>query len=803
MNNKMIKRITIVLFVVISVVLSFCSCNKKKSNKAESSVASSIIQNPSVKSYGYLSEIEKDSIRESINTLNKKGNVYRNQSHLKLAFEYHKNAYEQAKSIMDTGLTIISLNNLGTDLRRSHAYTEAAEYHFEAVSLASHNPKYKKSKAISLNSLGNIFLSLNKFEDAFAFFEEAMAIERELNSDLGLAINYANIGEIYHKSGDYENALYNYQKSLKLNESIKSNLGVSLCLSAIGNILIEQKRVNEGIDLLKKADEINKDSKDLFHKLSIKIDLGFALVNNGRYEEAYYVMDEINDEIYNSTSYELKKRSYTFQSKLYNKTGKHELAYLAKEKASIYDDSLKRINNDIEILERQNQYQLSEASYKIKLLTAQNELALKNNLIQRRTFILSGIIVAGFISFLIYMIITRQRKNNELLEIQRIKTRLLNNISHEFRTPLTLIHSPIENLIKSEEDPDKLNMMKLIYNNSNKLLALVEQMLTLAKAEAGKYSLKVSQVDLSANLNLICESFSIIADSKSINYKVNIDDSGIVYADLGVVEIIVLNLLSNAFKHSAPNANVSFYGKKMNNNYLIRVSNTYKTMTQNEINLLFNRFFSNKNVGESGFGIGLSLVKELCDLYRMSIKAYMNEDNELEFAFSLPIGKNHFKQNEFSIEIGEQKLSSSINRHLYDETDFTHHKNNNKHEITILLVEDNDELRYYLTSILSNRFNIIEAIDGQMGYDKAVSNIPDLIISDIMMPNVDGYGLCKMLKDNEITKNIPIIILTAVKIDEDAELRTLIEEFDIVHEYVTKPFNPDTLIEKIQEVMGE
>ncbi len=799
----MIKRIVILLFVLTGIVLSFCSCNKKKSDKAKSSTASTIIQEQPVEISFFLSESEKDSIRESINLLNKKGNVYRNQSYLKLAFEYHKNAYEQAQSIMDTGLIVISLNNLGTDLRRSHAYTEAAEYHFKAISLASHNPKYKKSKAVSLNSLGNIFLSLDKFDDAFAFFEEAMAIERELNSDLGLAINYANIGEIYYKKGDYENALKNYQKSLNLNQSINSDLGVSLCLSSIGNILIEQKRVNEGIDLLKKADEINKDSKDLFHKLSIKIDLGYALVNNGRYEEAFYVMDEINDEIFNSTSYELKKRHYTFQSRLYNKTGKHELAFLAREKASIYDDSLKRINNDIEILERQNQYQLSEASYKIKLLTAQNELALKNNLIQRRTFLLGTIIVAGFISFLIYMLISRQRKNKELLEIQKLKTRFFNNISHEFRTPLTLIHSPIENLIKSEKDPDKLNMMKLIYNNSNKLLSLVEQVLTLARAEAGRYSLKVSQIDLSANLNLICQSFKIHANSKNINYQVNIDDSGLVYADLGVVEIIVLNLLSNAFKHSSPGANVSFYGKKMNNNYLIRVSNTYKTMTQSEINSLFNRFFSNKKVGESGFGIGLSLVSELCDLYRMSIKAYMNEDNELEFAFSLPINKNHFKQSEFSVEASEPKLSSSINRHMYDETNFTQPKNRNKHSKTILLVEDNDELRYYLASILSNRFNIVEAIDGQMGYEKAVSISPDLIVTDIMMPNVDGYGLCKMLKDNDITKNIPIIVLTAVKIDEDAELNTLIEEFGVVHEYVTKPFNPTTLIEKIQEVIGD
>lgn len=783
----------IVKVIIIYILIHFFSCDNTANNKSnttavfvkDTSNSEEFVYNESTQKWELnLSEnTQLDSLITKIQTLNKQGSDYRDNARFKDALIAHFKALQLAEEINDTVGVIKSLNNIGTDLRRTSSNVEASEYHYRAFDMASHNYANLKSRAIAMNGLGNVFLELRKPNEAEKYFEKSLAIEIELKSNLGQAINYANFGEVMRMKGDLNEALMFYHKSLDQNSTIGSTIGIAICKNAIGSIYLTQNKTEKALRLIREAVSILQNSQDAFHKLEMQVSLCRSLISLDQLQESELLLTDIFKTSKSINSYSSQQTAYELQTLLSKKQQKYQTALAAKELAIAYRDSTLTLNNEVKILEIENRYKNKEAVQQIKFLIKEKALIETTNTNQRRIFILLFLLMSSIVGFTYYMYSSRKRVNTELKKVSEMKSRFFGNVSHEFRTPLTLIKGPLEKILSSKLTKPQKEDLEMMHRNTERLLYLVNQILSLSKIDTGNFQIKAQQANLSNELKGISQSFEYLANTKNITYRINIANSKNVWYDIEIVEMLITNLLSNAFKFTPENGEVVINGIKEGDNYIINISNTVNHITTKEINQFFQRFYTNAASFQQGTGIGLSLVKELCSLYKATISVTKKLENTVEFKLVLPISKAHFEESEIStipnfIEVNNNEKENTIEL-LDAEQEVGESKNN-----ILLIVEDNEDMRNYITGIFKKSYQIIEAKDGVEGVEMAQKHIPDIIISDVMMPNLGGIELCNLLKTNSNTNHIPIILLTAVT-EEEMMLKGLNEMAD---DYITKPF---------------
>jgi signal transduction histidine kinase/ligand-binding sensor domain-containing protein/DNA-binding response OmpR family regulator len=406
-------------------------------------------------------------------------------------------------------------------------------------------------------------------------------------------------------------------------------------------------------------------------------------------------------------------------------------------------------------------------------------------------------------------------ETRKLKEIDEMKSGFFANISHEFRTPLTLILGPAEQLEQNETDDNKKEKLYTIKSSANRLLRLINQILDLSKLEKGKTRLRCQQGDLVIFLKGIINSFSSIAERKNICLQFVSEASNIqTYFDRDLFEKIFYNLLSNAFKFTPNGGSIEVKINQPGSESINSPANKYCKISikdsgvgigENDLPKVFNKFYTVENINgftEQGSGIGLALVKELVELHKGSITVESRIDEGSTFTVTIPIGKDYLREDEIIMIkpeesdypglgmkelLGEDILLDENNDEIGEEDD----------PLIALIVEDNSELRKYIASILQSDYKIMEASTGKEGCIKAAESIPDIIVSDIMMPEMDGYTLCKKLKTDERTSHIPIILLTARAGEED-KLSGLETGAD---DYLTKPFSSKELSLRVKNLI--
>ncbi len=385
-------------------------------------------------------------------------------------------------------------------------------------------------------------------------------------------------------------------------------------------------------------------------------------------------------------------------------------------------------------------------------------------------------------------------ETERLTKLDELKSKLYTNISHEFRTPLTLISAPVQQLIASSslQEKDKKSL-KIIEGSSQRMLRLVNQLLDLSKLEKGVVQLKVGRHDLKPQILQLLEAFSLRANEKGINIKSEIDDKHFTitetWYDRDAMEKIISNLLSNAVKYAPENSKVIFKAKLDGNVLKMTTINDNNTLTTKEIDHLFERFYQvDKNA--QGVGVGLAIIKELATLSNGSVQVVKENKETISFIVEIPIAKSNYNINNISEELKSLELIPPAASPIFEtELDNTPQ---------ILIVEDNAEIRSYIVSLFNENCMVSEAKDGLEGIKMAIDSIPDLIISDIMMPKKDGIELCNTLKTDTRTSHIPIILLTA-KTGDTSELEGLQNKAD---DYITKPFNAAILAQKATNIIN-
>ncbi len=399
------------------------------------------------------------------------------------------------------------------------------------------------------------------------------------------------------------------------------------------------------------------------------------------------------------------------------------------------------------------------------------------------------------------------RENERIKELNQTKLQFFTNISHEFRTPLTLIIGQIESMDQMENiTPTIHNKLVKVYKNATHLRNLITELLDFRKQERDLLAIKVSNHDIVGFVKNIYQSFHDMAVDRKIDYTFfSVEKTIPVWFDAVQLQKVFFNVISNAFKYSNENSSIAVRIERKTDQVKISVSDSGVGIAEEELEKIFERFYQPKNQAGSAAkvfstGVGLALSKGIVELHHGEISAIKNKDAGTTFIVTILTGSDHFSSEEKSGNI-EMDLNNIVQTELPDklflETILAENEEEDNHKSTILIVEDNEEMLQFLRDVFSAIYHVETAVDGLDAIEKVKDLQPDIVLSDVMMPNVSGKELCAKLKTNFETSHIPVVLLTADS-SEEQNIEGLMLGAD---DYITKPFNVKALISRCNNLI--
>lgn len=402
----------------------------------------------------------------------------------------------------------------------------------------------------------------------------------------------------------------------------------------------------------------------------------------------------------------------------------------------------------------------------------------------------------------VYIIVQMYKEKFKRIESERLnekKMQFFINISHEIRTPLSLIIDPLDKLLSQKTDAETTRLHDIMQQNANRIFRLINQLLDVRKIDKGQMLFKYQKTNVYDFVNQIADSYYYLASSKKIEFNVKAEDKDLfAWIDPLNFEKVIINLLSNAFKFTPQLGSVNVVIKKENNSIKILVSDTGIGIKKIDIERIFDRFYqvdSKETRNTAGTGIGLNLSRSIIKIHKGKLYALNNSDtNGSTFVIELPIGHAHLPAEEL---VTDENILPTPIQTVRPENNRLNPKYKTRTNTHIMVVEDELEIRDYLESELSAHYKVSTFENGELAHANLHSVMPDLIISDIMMPIMDGISLCKKIKRNVETSHIPVILLTALSKEED-KAEGIETGADM---YLVKPFNTKFLISSINNLL--
>ena len=417
---------------------------------------------------------------------------------------------------------------------------------------------------------------------------------------------------------------------------------------------------------------------------------------------------------------------------------------------------------------------------------------------QKMYIVLFSIILLLLIGIMVYIYRTILMKRRIEEEANKAKLQFFTNISHELRTPLTLIADPVNYIIHDDNlNSQQRSMLQIVQRNVLVLIQLVSEILDFRKVQNGKMELRLSDFNLAESMKQWIKLFSASAQKKHIAISMDAPDTIMLRADQDKIERICYNLLSNALKYTSEGGEISLTAKEENGRVMISVADNGCGISSDELPYIFDRFYQAKNAGR-GTGIGLAIVKAFTELHHGEVSATSIEGKGSTFTIHIPVRQKGEVTNQPTEKIEPLVEPSSAEevpnqaRHI---DELIQPYQTDKPEV--LIIDDNIDIRTYLRSVLSEKYNVSEAADGKAGLELARKIVPDIVLSDIMMPVMDGLAFCQQLKTDKAISHIPVILLTARSLDEQRA-----EGYEHgADAYLSKPFSLRLLFSRIDNLI--
>ena len=417
---------------------------------------------------------------------------------------------------------------------------------------------------------------------------------------------------------------------------------------------------------------------------------------------------------------------------------------------------------------------------------------------QKMYIVLFSIILLLLIGIMVYIYRTILMKRRIEEEANKAKLQFFTNISHELRTPLTLIADPVNYIIHDDNlNSQQRSMLQIVQRNVLVLTQLVSEILDFRKVQNGKMELRLSDFNLAESMKQWIKLFSASAQKKHIAISMDAPDTIMLRADQDKIERICYNLLSNALKYTSEGGEITLTAKEENGRVMISVADNGCGISSDELPYIFDRFYQAKNAGR-GTGIGLAIVKAFTELHHGEVSATSIEGKGSTFTIHIPVRQKGEVTNQPTEKIEQLVEPSSAEevpnqaRHI---DELIQPYQTDKPEV--LIIDDNIDIRTYLRSVLSEKYNVSEAADGKAGLELARKIVPDIVLSDIMMPVMDGLAFCRQLKTDKAISHIPVILLTARSLDEQRA-----EGYEHgADAYLSKPFSLRLLLSRIDNLI--
>jgi len=420
---------------------------------------------------------------------------------------------------------------------------------------------------------------------------------------------------------------------------------------------------------------------------------------------------------------------------------------------------------------------------------------------QKIYMLLGGVIIALLIGLIVYIYRTIILRRELEEQATNAKLQFFTNISHELRTPLTLIADPIEHIVNDENlTKQQRNMLQIVEKNVSILMRLVNEILDFRKIQNKKMKLTLSEFELTHYLKEWARTFESIATKRKIKVE-SITPAPIrLCADIYKVERICYNLLSNALKYTSEGGSITIKAKSTDETVEICIKDTGKGIAKEDIKHIFDRFYQVRNSNKDGTGIGLAIVKAFTELQGGTAKVESEVGKGSEFTIILPkrVAGDNFQPAEDSYTMNDFLDESSAVTDISSENKVSKITSDRQEDKPrVLVIDDNADIRAYATALLGDEYDVMEASDGSEGLKKAVREVPDVVVCDVMMSGMDGLECCKRLKADSLTCHIPVILLTAKTLDEHRA-----EGYAYgADAYLTKPFNGNVLKARIKNLI--
>lgn len=729
--------------------------------------------------------------RGRMRALTEIGKIHRESSDFSTAVGLHEEALTLAREQKDTANIIYILNQLGTDFRRLGMLDEAAVRHYEALSHCEafsdrSSARALKSRAVSLNGIGNLQLTLQNNDVAESIFRQALAVEQSLKSHLGQAINYANIGYIKEARGERDSAWIYYGYSMEQNRLADSRLGVSLCYNHFGRLAEQMGDYRKALESYLSAYDLMADDKDRWHWLESCLSIAKVYLAMGQSGQARPYLDKGLKTATEINSWEHLAEAYRLKALFDEANGHYRAALDNHRKYKAYTDSLtneKKINR----LNNLRLKYITEKGNKEKEIISQAY----NDEQQQKQIILYSLITvilvsAAAISLLIYALRVKAKMQNVIKKASRARQEFFTNVTHEFRTPLTVILGSAQELKAKTRTPSV--ELDAISRQGQRLLTLVNQLLDIAKVRSaiGKADWKTGNIVVF--IQMVVENVSLQATRNrvEVGYRPEEKEVNMDFVPDFMYKILT-NLLYNALKFTPQEGRISIRSRVAGKSIRISVEDTGCGIKPDDLPRIFEPFFQSDSHKDAGTGIGLALTKQMTEAMGGRIEVSSRQGEGTLFSLSIPIRNSGDRLEKWVPE-------AKVTEHEVADSEAPKETVNQDDAITkdadiALVVEDNEDIARYIGNIIKDSFSVVYARNGREGLLKAKEYVPDIIITDIMMPECDGLEMTRAIRQSTLLNHIPVIIVTA-KSDETNKLEGLNCGADA---YLIKPFNPDEL----------
>lgn len=730
--------------------------------------------------HGSPSESETQSIRDSLATLRQQGKKERDASRYDEALRLHIRGLDMARAVGDSSEWIQALNNIATDYRRMGMLDVAQSYHYQALTLCDESSdttyQMRKNRVKALNGLGNIYLSIYSYDDADSVFRQALEGEHQLGSATGQAINYANLGSIYSARGDDEKALDYYRQSMFYNKKDSNLLGMALCHLYFGNIYERRQQYDLALREYEQSDRMMTDLKDLWHALEPRLALASVYYHTHEDAKALALLDRADATARQINSWEHIVEVHHLYFQLMQRQGRyhealdHHLIATAYQDSILDNEKLDRIHNIGINIERTRQQEMVDM--------AQNELQTEKRIRQQSAWLfgLTVILLLAAISALLYVQRMRHRSMEMMREASRLREDFFTNITHEFRTPLTVILGLSRKIRENTEVPQSVSdKASTIERQGNRLLTLVTQLLDISKVKSVIGEPNWQHGNICAQVAMLLETYIDYAANRGVTLKYHYDKAIEMDFVPDYVNKVMSNLVSNALKFTPNGGTISVNLYQRGDRLHIDVSDTGHGISSDKLAHIFEPFYTTGDMGEAkGTGIGLALTQEIISHLNGTITAESQVGKGTTFHIVMPI------QNRSADPVTETEIGNSG-------------------KPIIVVAEDNADVADLLCTQLEPFYEVVAARDGVEALKHAGEIIPDLVITDVMMPNMDGMALARAIRANDLTAHIPIIMVTA-RVTEQDRIEGIKAGADA---YLVKPFNTEELLTRVAKLLEQ